>query len=145
MYSTFKLKNGINVDILRNEVIAWTFDLEGRQETVCRREYKNDDDLVILLEEIRKRVNYHNHGEIWDFLFKEFYGWGKSVTYAENGSLIVKANGNYSPAEYFAKLERLEEIEGVRLGFENASSMMGTLSTSIAVYDFGQEVARIFY
>lgn len=145
MYSTFKLKNGINVDILRDEVMAWTYDLEGRQEIVCRRTYRNDEDLVILLEEIRKRVNYHNHVEIWDFLFGEFNGEGESITYAENGSLIVKANGNYSPAEYFCMLERLEEMEGVKLDFGNASSMMGTLSTSIAVYDFGQEVARIFY
>lgn len=145
MYTTLTFKNGIHADVLKDEVVAWLYDWDFKQELVCRREYKNDDDLLVILEEIKKRVNSDNHVEVWDFFFTEFNAEDVSITYAENGSLIVKANGSYSAAEYFSMLEKLEEIKGVSVEWKNSSSMIMSLSKSVPVYHMGYQVATIFY
>lgn len=145
MYTTLRFKNGIYADILNDEVIAWCYEIDGTQQSVCHKKYKGDDELIIVLEEIRKRVNSDQHREVWDFLLEEFNGDGDSITYAKNGSLIVKANGSYSPPEFNCMLERLEEVDGVSVGEGNAWNSLMSLTVYRPVYHLGKEVAKIFY
>jgi hypothetical protein len=145
MYTTLTFKNGIHADILKDEVFAWVYDCDFMQVSVCRRQYKNDDDLLIILDEIRKSINSNNHGEVWDFLFGEFNRDGDSITYAEDGSLIVKVNGYYSDAEWEDILNRLNKIDKAKVGDVNDDDWDNGCIIYRPVYHLGQEVAKIFY
>lgn len=116
MYTTLRFKNGINADILKDEVYAWSWGLDGYQQIVCIKPYHGDDELIQVLDSIRLYVNMNKHDDINELLFTEFNKEGDSITYGENGGIIVKAGNSHFYDEFNAIISRLKSMEGVSVG-----------------------------
>lgn len=141
MYTTLRFKNGIYADILNDEVIAWCYEIDGTQQNVCRKQYKNDDELVEVLDCIRRFLHKDKHTEVFMVLFSLFTKEGDSIKYAEDGSLNITIDKSRSFSEFDDIITRLSHIDSVRIGDINFDEWPEVRP----LYHFGREVARIIY